>query len=435
MADFATGQGYYLAELIKHYHHYRDEYLDWALPLFNTRTEAILTYQKALAGWYEARIRRHEPYVGEIMVFLKAATSAYNGTLDTFNEEWSDQGLASLGPNPVRYLPRSVRLSVEQEKMIDLYLKMNQADRDLLILAYYHQLSDHRLHAVLDIGTRASEATRARRAALLRLREQWRLNGIVENAYQATPEQEEIIDRYLRDELDVTQRWEVEAERSSDEVFRLALQLREDFEEGLRLAGRRDTLETLVREEDRYAAPKVNLSAPRPSIVSGGSVQAFLAAALFGVLLYLLYLTFAPATEQQLFAEYFRPFPNVTLLPDSTGWVSPEEEELGDILEAYDQQNYLVAYDELLPAASAYPSARMYLGVSALALEQPQRALEWFDQYLPAEKYYPYARWYMALAYLADGRDRAALRELVEIAGTPGHPYEIPATKLIEALE
>lgn len=434
MSDFATGQGYYLAEMIKHYHQLRKQYLEWAGPLFNTQNAAITSYQRALLAWYEARVLPKAPYAGEVMIFLRAATAAYNGTLDDFREEWSEQGLASLGPNPVNYLPRSIKLSANQEKMMAAYELMDRPVKDLLLLAYYHQLSDARIHDVLEVGHNADAAGQLRRSYLRMLRDDWRNIGLMNEQFDATPEQQETVDRFLRDELDVAQRWEVEARRSSDPVFSNALQLREEWEEGLRIIGRNDTLETLAREEEKYR-PKVVPPPVKRQWVDGRTIQSVLAGALALVLVYLLYTTFAPTDERALFAQYFRPFPNITQVQDSLGKLTPEREDLAQMLKPYDRRDYYAAYDELLPAATAYKSARLYLGVCALALEQPQRARDWLEQYLPGEKYHPYAQWYIALAYLADQRRAMALRELVEIAGVPGHPYEIPATRLIEALE
>jgi hypothetical protein len=79
------------------------------------------------------------------------------------------------------------------------------------------------------------------------------------------------------------------------------------------------------------------------------------------------------------------------------------EKDLKDILYYYDRQDYRSAYEELLPVAQAYPAAPLYLGVCALALEQPNRALEWFEQ-IPTNGYYhPFSEWYEALAFLAEG--------------------------------
>lgn len=434
MSDFATGQGYYLAELIKHYHRLREEYLEWAGPLFDTRTAAISTYQRSLLAWYEARILLKDPYAGEVMIFLRAATAAYTGTLDEFLEEWADQGLATLGPDPVRYLPRPVKLSARQEKMMAAYELMDRPVRDLLLLAYYHQLSDARLHDVLEVGHNADAASQLRHSYLRMLRDDWRSIGLMDDRFEATPEQQETIDRYLRDELDVAQRWEVEARRSSEPNFSNALQLREDWEEGLKIVGRNDTLETLAKEEERYR-PKVVVPVNSSRWIDGRTLQGLLAGILAVVLIYLLYTTFAPTGERTYFAEYFRPFPNITRTQDSLAQPISGREDLAEMLVPYDRRDYYSAYDELLPAATAYPAAKLYLGVCALALEQPQRARDWLEQYLPGEKYHPYARWYIALAYLADERRGMALRELVDIAGIPGHPYEVPATRLIEALE
>lgn len=433
MPDFATGQGYYLAELVKHYHRLRPIYLEWAEPYFDNRKDAIATYQRSLLAWYEARIDPSEPYAGDVMVYLRAATAGYTNTLDDFRREWEESGPAALGPNPLNYLPRSVTLDPDRRIMLEQWQKLPEAERQLLLLAYYHQLSDHRLHKVLNLGKDAESATRARRVALRLVRDGWRAGGLTDDDLVLSPEQAVVVDRYARGELPVDQRWEVEARRSSDTLFRRGLELREDWEEVIKLLGRQDTLENLRDEEQQYAPPPPQPGHRIDPARSWKQVQGILTVLLIGVLGYLLFITFWANPERDLFAKYFRPFPNITKTeqyePD------PLEEELGDILIPYDQRNYLAAYDELLPAATAYPSAPLYLGVCALALDNPQRAIDWFGQYLPGDRYHPYARWYLALAYLAQERGPLALEELSEIASVPGHPYEQSAARLIEDLE
>lgn len=435
MQDFATGQGYYLAELVKHYHELRAPYLKWAEATFSSKSQAVAIYQKSLLAWYESRIQQEDPYTGDVMLFLQAATAGYTNTLDAFRSEWAEQGFATLRQNPITFLPRGIHLQPHQQQMLSAFRDMDQEVKDLLLLSYYHQLSDHRIHKVLNVGKDAADATRQRRRCLRLLRDDWQKIGLLDKSLHASPEQQEVVDRFLRGELAVAQRWEVEARRTNDALFRESLQLREDWQDCLRLVGRQDTLETLKSEEKTFE-PKVKLE-PKRMIRSFnfGWLQTSLLVALAGILMYLLYTTFGPTDEKELFTAYFRPFPNITQVNNSDKKPDPLEAELDEMLIPYDRKDYRTAYDELLPAATAYPSAPLYLGVCALALNQPQRAIDWLNHYLPGDKYHPYSRWYISLAYLAQDRRNAALDELVEIASISGHPYEAPATRLIEALE
>jgi len=425
-----------LAELIKYYHQHRREYLTWSAEVMSEQSVAILNYQRALLTWYEACLRRDDPYTGEVAHFIRAAATHYAGRETEFRDQWQQQGLAGLAPDPMNYLPRAVELSKTQTRMLQQFRELGSSCRELLLLAYYHRLSDAKIAEVLELGVGEKAGADKRRQCLLMVREHWQQTALLDPVYSASPEQWEQIDAFQRGKLDVAERWEVEALRSSDTVFRDALLLREDWEDCLQLAGRQDTLETLRREEDSYQVkvelPTQTRRQPNPLAKIKG-LQTYLIGILLAVLAWMLLSTFGPQRETRLYTKYFTPFPNITKANQRA--VDPVEEELAEMLAPYDQGDYLLAYDELLPAANAYPSAPIYLGVCALALKEPQRAIQWFEQYLPGDRFHPYARWYEALAYLAAGRSPAALGILLEIAGQAGHPYETQATELIEALE
>lgn len=436
MSDHAIGEGYYLAELIKNYHTYRAEYLDWATEYSMSQGEAIRNYQRALLAWYEARINTDHTYTGEPYTFIIAAASYYAGQPSSYGNQVDAQATTGLTQNPLDYLPKGVELTQVQTRMLQQYRELSKNCQELLLLAYYHCLSDQKIGEVLDLGEAAQRATDKRRKCLLLVRERWQQTGLLDPVYVATPEQLSLIDRYRRNELDVAERWEVDALRTSDRVFSDAMLLREDLEYCLRLAGRQDTLETLAREEAEYK-PKPSTIKPRTKGWLPGTqikgMQTYMIGALIAVLCWLILTTFGPDRKDRLYNNYFTPFPNIT--QGNQRALDPVEEDLADMLIPYDQADYFTAYNEILPAANAYPSAPLYLGVCALALDEPQRAMQWLDQYLPGDRYYPYARWYTALAYLKGGRQPAALGILVEIVGTAGHPYEEQAADLIEALE
>jgi len=135
-----------------------------------------------------------------------------------------------------------------------------------------------------------------------------------------------------------------------------------------------------------------------------------------------------PSAPQNKSVANFEPLPNFfnRMAPRDA-----YEEDLKRILYYYDRGDYNTAYDELLPVAQAYPAAPLYLGVCALALKQPTRALEWLEQIPRGSFYHPYAEWYEALAYLAEGNSIAAETVLEEIRETPGHPYRGKAGEVL----
>lgn len=446
----AVGQGVFLAELPRHFHTLRKNFLAWSAAYGRPQVECLAHYRRALIGWYEARIQPENPYQGDVFDYVQAVTDIYvQGTLGTALAAADRRpfGLLEAGvQNPRDYLPRPIRLNETQQLMLRQFHDMGKECRDLMLMAEYHRLNNARMAQVLDVEGQVVEIESKRRKCQIMAREAWQAAGIVDPMFIPSPGDEALIDRYFLGQLAMGERWEVEARRPGDNVFRRAMEIREDWAEVLTVAGRQDLMETLLREEERYAAPtptapasspkKVKLSPRRPNGIKIGnlelpSAQTLLAVALFLAFAWLVWDTFGGGTPQRKYVAYFEPFPNVF---DRRAPRDAMEEDLQDILYYYDRKDYRNAYEELLPVAQAYPAAPLYLGVCALALEQPNRALEWFEQIPSSGYYHPFSEWYEALAFLSEGRRPAALAILSEISATPNHPYRGRAERLLDEL-
>ncbi|SEQ14065.1 hypothetical protein SAMN05444359_10643 [Neolewinella agarilytica] len=445
-------QGQHLAELSPYYHALRGPFLQWAAKWQQPAGVALGHLRRALIGWYEARIDEEDAYVGEVDRYVKTVAKAYfNGNLEeaVMAAERlplvSDLGVAPQ-QNPLNHLPRPVRLNETQQLMLRTFQEMGTGCQELLLMADYHHLSVGRMAQILEVDGQLLEVEERRSKCLLMIREGWQSVGIIDPLYLPSPADEDLIDRYYEGELDTTERWDVEARRPGDAVFRRAMELREDWQQVVTVAGRQDLMETLLREEATYAkktapapasAPKdVKLSPRRGRSFNFGTfklpaletVVAVLLAVVFG---WLVWTTFGDEAPQKKSVAHFEPFPNIF---DKFDPRNEQERDLQRILYYYDRKDYATAYEELLPVAPAYPAAPLYLGVSALALEQPTRALDWFAQIPEGDYYHPFAEWYEALAYLAEGRRPAAEATLSEIVETRGHPYRGKAERLLAEL-
>ncbi len=427
MSAKATGQGQYLAALLGYYHQHRADYLLWvgeALP----REDALTNYQRAWLAWYEARLRPEAPYEDTPYDFVRIAAAHYAGW--EVAQSSSVQPMATmLIQDPLDYLPPPLRLNDLQLQLFKQIKEISANCKELLLLSYYHRLSDHRLAEVLSLG---GEATAKRRQCMLMVRERWKQSGLMDPLKSAMPKEQERIDQYFRHELGVEGRWEVEGQRSRDVLFRDAFLLREEWEDCIRLAGRQDLMETMAREESRYQPSPIagnNYQVPSFRLNLPREMTPYLIGILLLLFVWLAFQTFAPSKDTRLFAAYYTELPPLVKTEDQMGI------DLAQMLAPYEKGNFEEAYDELLPAANAYPAAPLYLGICALSLGYPQRALDWFDQYLPGDAYRPYADWYSALAYLALRQRAAAVAMLAEITGKSGHPYEKRAADLLEALE
>ncbi len=428
MSSQAIGQGQYLAALLNYYHQHREAYLAWVEEELSP-ADAIAHYQRGWLAWYEARLQPEDPYTADPFDFVKVAAAHYAGW-EVAIPSGVQTLAATLVQDPIRYLPPALRLNELQLQLFKQIQELGPSCKELLLLAHYHRLSEQRLGEVLGLG---GEAAVKRRQCMLMLRERWKQTGLLDPVKSASTKEQELIDLYFQGNLDIERRWEVEVQRSSDVQFRDAFLLREEWEDCILLAGRQDLMETLSREEKRYhqkpPGAKTSYTPPAIRLPFPREAMPYLLVLLAGLFIWLALQTFGPSKEQKLFTAFYSELPPPVRTNDQMG------NDLAQMLTPYTQGNYLLAYDELLPAANAYPAAPLYLGISALSLAQPQRALDWFDQYLPGDVYKPYAEWYSALAYLQLKQKAAAIGMLADITGKSGHPYEKKAADLLEALE
>jgi hypothetical protein len=368
-----TQDGRPLAQLISTYRDQRAVFLEWAEQRGYPEETALQNYRRALIAWYETR-RPDATHTAEVLAYLTAAADHYFG-----------------GPAPPD-LPRPVVLTEEGEALFTRYRRMEPSCRELLLLADYHQLSTETLVRVRESASEDALAIELRecRARLVAL----------------TPDRPDL------------------------------------YRAVLTVAGRQDLVGTLLRLEQKPApasAPETRLPGDdielepirprRPFVLP--SFGLVVAAVLFGLLLWLLYDTFGRPAPERLADRYFSPYPNIfATTPPATDY----EYDLQRILRDYDRGDYRRAYDELLPAAGVYPASYLYLGVSALALDDPARALDWLGRVASDSPYASAAQWYIALARLDLGGDAGAKNILNEIAASSGHPYRTRAQQLLSDL-
>jgi len=446
-----TNQGQHLAALTRHFHDLRGPYLKWAAGYRQANEVMLGHFRRALIGWYEARIDPEEAYTGDVNGYVRRVSAVYfTGKMNEAVVAADRLPVVELGmteqQNPLNHLPRPIQLDSTQQLMLAQFKELGQTCRNMLLMSGYHRLSTARIAEIIQLEGQIEETEDRRRKCLLMVREAWQAGGITDPVHTPSPLDEELIDRYYAEELGVAERWDVEARRPTDPVFRRAMELREDWTEVVTVAGRQDLMATLLREEDKYAkkrasapasAPKkVKLSPKRKGGIQLGKIelpnlQTIIAIALIAVFGWLAWTTFGPSAPATRSVANFEPYPNIF---DGFRPRDASEEDLQRILYYYDRRDYQTAYDELLPVAQAYPAAPLYLGVSALALKQPTRALDWFEQ-IPGGSYYRApAEWYEALAYLAEGNKLAAETTLEDVAETAGHPFREKARRLLESL-
>lgn len=107
--------------------------------------------------------------------------------------------------------------------------------------------------------------------------------------------------------------------------------------------------------------------------------------------------------------------------------------------EAYEKGQYAAAVaaleKSLADSSESRPSrARLYLGLSHLALQQPQEAIAAWQQVGQNSDEWPDAQWYTALAYLRLGDTVQAKKQLQDIARDNSHPWQTSAAQILKKL-
>ncbi|MEL7375375.1 MAG: hypothetical protein AAFN65_00340 [Bacteroidota bacterium] len=434
MTDAAIDQGYYLAELRQHYHSFRNPFLEWLSALDLDHQGKIDVFRRSLLAWYEARLRSRNPYTGDVGLYLQVASIHFlEGSIDPSE---TDRLLAADAPvqDPRDFMPASIQLDDAQAAMYQQMDSWQSPCRDLLMASYYHGIGDGSLANAYDLSER--ETAKMRRLACLQaVRDSWTSAGLQSAQFQATPQQQLLIDAYMRDELGTESRWELDTLMASEPAVRHAIQMREDWAKAIRVLGRKDTLGILEKEElvfqkgkKKAKAKALNLPKYRLPAVSL-NLQNILIGILSVVLAAMVVQTFAGGTKtNKLFTRHYQPLAAPRDLTPS----DMNQQELVEILAPYRQEQFRQAYEDLLPAAEAYDEAPLYLGVIAIELEQPQRALQWLRKVRPDNEYYETASWYRVLAYLQAGSLAAAESEAIDIAGQTGHLFASNANRLLE---
>jgi TolA-binding protein len=144
-------------------------------------------------------------------------------------------------------------------------------------------------------------------------------------------------------------------------------------------------------------------------------------------------------------SDFFQPIPSEMILLmdqlDGAGFALPDEAHRKSLLRAlehYERRDFDAAEMALLKYLQDQPvdlNAQMFLGLTYLAKEQPEKAV---DMLLPVAQTHEYAlrdcaRWYLVLSMVERGDTSTSIRKHLSIlAANPGGPYYEKATNLLK---
>ena len=139
--------------------------------------------------------------------------------------------------------------------------------------------------------------------------------------------------------------------------------------------------------------------------------------------------------HSDVFLKYYKPYYNVVDEPQRDSVLFPDD---ATAFQLYDKGEYLNAIGGFRNALTRNPhnaQASFYLGLSYLAVNQPDSAVRFLDKSYPGEPALSEpAQWYVGLAYLKSGRTEEAKKVFKEIANTTG-AYRDNAASILEDIQ
>jgi len=237
---------------------------------------------------------------------------------------------------------------------------------------------------------------------------------------------ERLLDRYVRQELTPKEEEQFN-QRMQDDDFRQALQWHQDLQAAAQQRGRQHLKEQLQSWENKES----KTSAQKRSRSNFWRWSLIAIAVVATLLLLWLFFRPSPKSPEEIFAEHFMPYPNIVApIEKSEGQVS--ERTLA--FEAYELTAYPQAEVQFAQLEQTL-TVQFYRGVTALAQEQPAKAITFLQPVSETEnRFQQAAAWYLALAHLLQNELEIATNLLENIQNTSDHPFQQRAANLLQEL-
>ena len=206
-----------------------------------------------------------------------------------------------------------------------------------------------------------------------------------------------LIERYFNEDLSKEELEFFEQEMQRDEKFKIEVTQYEYVFGGLKEARARKLKSDFKSLEDQLHTrrPKYNFSV--------SSIMRYGAVATVAVIVTMAAFNFSnlePAIEtEQVFSEYFRPYPNV--IAPVTRSTEVLDSDLKHVMSFYDAKDYDAAiegFDKLLADADLKNELLFYKGVALLAKGDAYEARAHFEMMDPSNNFSNQRKWYLSLA-------------------------------------
>ncbi len=238
-----------------------------------------------------------------------------------------------------------------------------------------------------------------------------------------------LMERYFDSELNVEEMATFSARLQNDELFRSLVEREKIIIGAIRNQGLLDNLHYLKSVEEKIQGNHAHHSVARIR-----TWYYYAAAAVVALLISVKVLLPGQATSDELFAEYFTPYPNV-FEPTMRG--TDITTKRTEAFQAYEAKNYkqaAVLFNELL-AAKKESEILFLLGNTNLMLGQVTDARDNFVTLInDFDDMDLQSKWYLSLCYLKDG-DRDNARKILRELGETEISYASKAKELLEKVD
>ena len=238
-----------------------------------------------------------------------------------------------------------------------------------------------------------------------------------------------LMERYFDSELSAEEMATFSARLQHDEIFRSLVEREKIIIGAIRNQGLLDNLHYLKSVEE-----KIQGNHAHPSFASIRTWYYYAAAAVVVLLIAVKVLLPSQQNTDDLFAEYFKPYPNV-FEPTVRG--TDMTTKRTEAFQAYEKKNYKQAallFNELL-AAKKESEVLFLLGNTNLMLGQVTEAKENFVTLInDFDDMDLQAKWYLSLCYLKSD-DRENARKMLKELGESEISYASKAKELLEKVD
>lgn len=241
-----------------------------------------------------------------------------------------------------------------------------------------------------------------------------------------------IIEKYLRQNLSPDEQSYFQS-RESDNNFANELRTQQDLQLAFKAVGRESAKQQLQELEKRIDAESKN-KVLKKGLSRRNWLLLFLGIIGLSVLFYVLSSKKAAPKNEQLFAQYTEPYPNVissiTRDIDSSG-------NQANPYQLYEQQNYPEAIKAFARLEETSSTDNYYLALAYLFNEEIEKCEVILSPYANSDtaRFQKPAQWYLALVYLQQNKIEESRSLLNTISQTTDHPYANKARELLEEIE